>query len=408
MKIGLVSFHTCPMADLGEKDAGGMNVYLLNLATQLDSLGHTVYVFTRSHQHSEESDIPLGVRSKLLHINAGPAESTKKDLINLVFEFSRNIQIYTENADLFFDILHSHYWLSGLVGDLLSKSWQIPHVITFHTLAKTKLRALTVRDEHTSRSASEYKLMCSSDKILVLTQKEVQDINQLYGSFGSKISVVPPGVDLEMFYQSDKNSAKDKLSIPQQNDVILFVGRIDPIKGLDVLVKALSMISSVGEREVILYIVGGNDDDNEYYQSIKSLVVDMGLDDKVIFTGSIPHDALSLYYSAADVFVLPSHYESLGFVVIEAMACGTPVVASRVGGIPSIVEHGSTGYLIPWRCPEAFATQIEVLLKNKDLHSFMSKEAIKKAYSLSWDASSEKAANLYSKVISGWINTQAI
>jgi len=137
-------------------------------------------------------------------------------------------------------------------------------------------------------------------------------------------------------------------------------------------------------------------------------VAEMGLDDKVIFTGSIPHDALALYYSAADVFVLPSHYESLGFVVIEAMACGTPVVASRVGGIPSVVEHGSTGYLIPWRCPEAFASQIEVLLKNKDLHRFMSKEAMKKAYSLSWDASSEKAANLYSKVISGWINTQAI
>lgn len=406
MKIGLVSFHTCPMADLGEKDAGGMNVYLLNLAAKLDSIGHTVYVFTRSHKHSEDSDMSVGTRSKLVHISAGPTESPKNELINLVFEFSRNIQIYTENENLYLDILHSHYWLSGLVGDLLSESWGIPHVITFHTLAKTKLRALTFGDEHTSRSASEYRLMCRSDKILVLTQKEVQDIDQLYGSFSNKISVVPPGVDLEIFYQSDKKASRYQLNIPGQNNVVLFVGRIDPIKGLDVLVKALAMISSVGVTT--LYIVGGNEESNEYYQFIKSLVVELGLDDKVVFTGAIAHDSLATYYSAADVLVLPSHYESLGFVVIEAMACGTPVVASRVGGIPSIVEHGSTGYLIPWRCPEAFATQIEVLLKNKDLHTFMSKEAIKKAYSLSWDASSEKAANLYSEVISGWTNTQAI
>jgi len=406
MKIGLVSFHTCPMADLGEKDAGGMNVYLLNLATKLDSIGHTVYVFTRSHEHSEDSDMPLGTRSKLVHISAGPTEATKIELINLVLEFSINIQIYMENVGLYLDILHSHYWLSGLVGDLLSESWEIPHVITFHTLAKTKLRALTVGDEHISRSASEYKLMCRSDKILVLTQKEVQDIDQLYGSFSNKISVVPPGVDLEMFYQSDKDASRYQLNIPGQNNVVLFVGRIDPIKGLDVLIKALSMIFSVGDTT--LYIVGGNEESNEYYQFIKSLVVDMGLDDKVVFTGAIAHDTLRTYYSAADVLVLPSHYESMGFVVIEAMACGTPVVASRVGGIPSMVEHGSTGYLIPWRCPEAFATQIEVLLKNKDLHSFMSKEAIKKAYSLSWDASSKKAANLYSEVISGWTNTLAI
>ena len=406
MKIGLLSSHTCPMADLGKKDAGGMNVYLLNLAAKLDSLGHTVYVFTRSHEHSEDSDMPLGIRSKLVHISAGPTESPKNELINLVFEFSRNIQIFMENEDFYLDILHSHYWLSGLAGDLLSESWEIPHVITFHTLAKTKLKALAVGDEHTSRSASEYKLMCRSDKILVLTQKEAQDIGQLYGSFTNKISVVPPGVDLEIFYQSDKNASRYQLNIPGQNNMVLFVGRIDPIKGLDVLVKALSMISSVGDTT--LYIVGGNEESNEYYQFIKSLVVDMGLDDKVVFTGAIAHDTLRTYYSAADVLVLPSHYESMGFVVIEAMACGTPVVASRVGGIPSMVEHGSTGYLIPWRCPEAFATQIEVLLKNKDLHSFMSKEAIKKAYSLSWDASSKKAANLYSEVISGWTNTLAI
>jgi len=406
LKIGLLSFHTCPMADLGKKDAGGMNVYLLNLAAKLDSLGHTVYVFTRSHEHSEDSDMPLGIRSKLVHISAGPAEAPKNELINLVFEFSRNIQIYMENEDFYLDILHSHYWLSGLAGDLLSESWKIPHVITFHTLAKTKLKALTGGDEHISRSASEYKLMCRSDKILVLTQKEVQDIDQLYGSFTNKISVVPPGVDLEMFYQSDKNASRYQLNIPEQNNVVLFVGRIDPIKGLDVLVKALPMISSVGDTT--LYIVGGNEESNEYYQFIKSLVLEMRLDDKVIFTGAVAHDTLATYYSAADVFVLPSHYESLGFVAIEAMACGTPVVASRVGGIPSIVEHGSTGYLIPWRCPEAFATQIEVLLKNKDLHSFMSKEAIKKAYSLSWNASSKKAANLYGEVISGWTSTQAI
>ena len=406
MIIGLVSFHTCPKAKLGEKDAGGMNVYLDNLAQSLDSIGHTVYVFTRKHDFEEDVEYSIGARSKLVHINAGNEEVSKKELINLIFEFSSNVQSYMYNEGIELEILHTHYWLSGLVGDLLSKRWAIPHVITFHTLAKTKLRALAAGKEHFSRTDSEYKLMESADGILVLTQKEIQDIRQLYGEFTNKIAVVPPGIDIKMFHACGTSGARDELNIPKDSQMILFVGRIDPIKGLEILVQAVSLIAS--KKDVFLYIVGGADEENKYLSSIKSLVEETGLGEKVVFTGPVAHDELRTYYNAADVFVLPSHYESLGFVAIEAMACGTPVVASRVGGIPSIVDHGSTGYLIPWRCPEAFAGQIEVLLQNEDLSGFMSEQALKRAYSLSWDSTAKTVSHYYAEIISDSVSIQAV
>lgn len=406
MIIGLVSFHTCPMADLGEKDAGGMNVYLHNLALSLDSMGHTVYIFTRQHHPLESVEVSIGVSSKLVHVNAGPPQNSKDDLIKVVGEFSTNVQKYINTQDIKLEILHSHYWLSGLVGDLLSDSWDVPHVITFHTLAKTKLRALALGKEHFSRSDCEYNLMASSDRIMVLTKKEVQDIQQLYGQFRQKICIVPPGVDLEMFYPGDKGEARDRLNIPRESKIILFVGRIDPIKGIDVLIKALQVVGSLDD--IYLYIVGGNQDENDYYKYIETLVKEAGLTEKVVFTGAIPHDSLRTYYNAADVFVLPSHYESLGFVVIEAMACGTPVVASRVGGIPSVVAHGSTGYLIPWRCPDAFANQIEILLKNKDLYRYMANEGKKKASSWNWNSTALKVVELYDEVILDSANPQIV
>ena len=282
-------------------------------------------------------------------------------MVEAVSEFSKNIQLYTESQDIKLEILHSHYWLSGLVGDLLSELWDIPLVITFHTLSKTKLRALAKGKEHFSRSDAEHALMISSERIMVLSQGEVQDIEQLYGAFAEKTRVVPPGVDLRTFYPGDKNDARDQLNIPRLSKVILFVGRIDPIKGIDVLVKAFTMLNS--SDDIRLYIVGGNYEENDYYKDIEILVRETDLMEKVVFTGSVPQSSLRDYYNAADVFVLPSHYESLGFVAIEAMACGTPVVASRVGGIPSIVSHGVTGSLTSQRCPEAFATQIEVFLE---------------------------------------------
>lgn len=403
MIIGLVSFHTCPMADLGEKDAGGMNVYLLNLARSLDLMGHTVFVYTRRHDALEDVEISIGVRSKLVHIVAGTLEDSKHDLVEGVVEFSRNIQVYMDSQDIKLEILHSHYWLSGLVGDLLSESWAIPHVITFHTLSKTKLRALATGKEHFSRSDVERALMVRSERIMVLSQREIQDIKQLYGDFGEKTRVIPPGVDLRMFYPGDKNDARAQLDIPILSKVLLFVGRIDPIKGIDVLVKAFKMLNS--NDDIRLYIVGGNYEGNDYYKYIESLVREMDLIEKVVFTGAVPQSSLRDYYNAADVFVLPSHYESLGFVAIEAMACGTPVVASRVGGIPSIVSHGVTGYLTSQRCPEAFANQIEILLGNRDLYCYMAEEAINKADSLNWNSTAQQVDQLYSEVILGSVST---
>lgn len=396
MNIAIISFHGCPVARLGEKDTGGMNVYVLNLAKELGELGHTVDVFTRFHDPSDPRKVVMGPGATLIHVEAGPIGQQKADLPMYIDEFVANVSATEKSEGGSYDIIHSNYWLSGKVGAILSRRWKIPHVVTFHTLAKTKLRARVGERESDLRISVEQEVMYESTDILALTQAEKMDLENLYRICPEKVSVIPAGVDTDIFYPVPKLKARIALGLPDK-ETIMYAGRVEPIKGLDILLDSFKILDET--RDVHLVVVGGRLSGDRELDALRRRSKELGILEKITFTGSVDQSELGCYYSAADVFVLPSHYESFGFVALEAMACGTPVVASRVGGIPSFVDNGETGYLINWRSAVPFADRIEMLLENADLRNFMSETAHGKANSMNWSIVASEVADYYCRLV---------
>ena len=396
MNIAIISFHGCPVARLGEKDTGGMNVYVLNLAKELGELGHTVDVFTRFHDPSDPRKVDMGPGATLIHVEAGPPGQEKADLPMYIDEFVAKVSSTEISEGRSYDIVHSNYWLSGKAGSILSTRWKTPHVVTFHTLAKTKLRARVGERESDLRISVEQEVMYESTDILVLTQAEKMDLENLYRICPEKVSVIPAGVDTDIFYPVPKLKARIALGLPDK-ETIMYAGRVEPIKGLDILLDSFKILDET--RDVHLVVVGGRLSGDRELDALRRRSKELGILEKITFTGSVDQSELGCYYSAADVFVLPSHYESFGFVALEAMACGTPVVASRVGGIPSFVDNGETGYLINWRSAVPFADRIEMLLENADLRNFMSETAHGKANSMNWSIVASEVADYYCRLV---------
>ena len=380
-RIALLSFHGCPVARLGEKDTGGMNVYVLQLAREFAKQGNFVDVYTRFHDPEDPQVVDLSDGARVIHLKAGPYDTTKQDLYQYIPEFLSALYSFQRSEGLEYDIIHSHYWLSGRIGLALREKWNVPHVATFHTLAKTKLRARAGERESDLRSAIEKMVIDNADAVVVSTEQEKEDIVRLYDGRRRTIEVIPAGVDLELFQPMDRSNAKRELGLSEEH-VVLYVGRIEPLKGIDILLQSIALLE--GGSNTRLMIVGGSLDGDEELERMREMAEELGLRDRVTFTGSVSQAELPIYYGAADVFVLPSHYESFGLVALEAMACGTPVVASRVGGLKTFINHGECGYLIPWRCPEPFAQRIETLLANEALRKVMGRAARTKAMEMSW------------------------
>ncbi len=380
-RIALLSFHGCPVARLGEKDTGGMNVYVLQLAREFAKQGNFVDVYTRFHDPEDPQVVDLCDGARVIHLKAGPYDTTKQDLYQYIPEFLSALYSFQRSEGLEYDIIHSHYWLSGRIGLALREKWNVPHVATFHTLAKTKLRARAGERESDLRSAIEKMVIDNADAVVVSTEQEKEDIVRLYDGRRRTIEVIPAGVDLELFQPMDRSNSKRKLGLSEEH-VVLYVGRIEPLKGIDILLQSIALLE--GGSNTRLLIVGGSLDGDEELERMREMAEELGLRDRVTFTGSVSQAELPIYYGAADVFVLPSHYESFGLVALEAMACGTPVVASRVGGLKTFINHGESGYLIPWRCPEPFAQRIETLLANEALRKVMGRAARTKAMEMSW------------------------
>ena len=395
-RLALLSFHSCPVGRLGEKDAGGMNIYVLQIAREVAQMGREVDVFTRSHDsdHTKIVDVETGAR--VVHLDAGPCDAPKDDLYHYTPKFVTELLEFQKAEGVDYDLIHSHYWLSGSVGMTLSREWNIPHVVTFHTLAKTKMRARVGERESQLRQDVESLVTSDADGIVVSTDEERQDLVRLYRAEARKIAIIPPGVNLEMFHPVDRNDTRARLGIEEQN-VVLYVGRIEPLKGVDILLRAVPMLECAQDLRVM--VVGGSPGNDAELERLKSLTVKLGIADSVTFTGSVPQHVLPDYYSAADVFVLPSHSESFGLAPLEAMACGTPVVVSRVGGLKTFVKNGETGYLVPWRRPESFAQRLDVLLASPKLRQVMGKAARAKALSMGWGAVAERMLTYYSKQV---------
>ncbi|MDA1189571.1 MAG: glycosyltransferase, partial [Chloroflexi bacterium] len=391
-RIALLSLHGCPFARLGEKDTGGMNVYVLQLAREFGRRGLKVDVFTRVHDPADPQIEHLGENARIVHIKAGDYNESKENLYDVIPEFISNLHEFQRSEGLQYDVVHSHYWLSGRVGMVLASQWNIPHAATFHTLAKVKLRARVGEREPQLRISTEERLMNSVDAIVVSTEVERQDIARLYGVTPARVAVVPPGVDLELFRPLDKATVRRTLGVSESH-VLLYVGRLQPLKGVDILVKAFSQLEE--KHDTRLFIVGGDPQNDSMTLALKAEAQELGVLEKITFTGPLPQSQLPVYYNAADAFVLPSHYESFGLAALEAMACGTPVVVSRVGGLPTFITQGKDGYLVPWRCPEPFAQRIEVLLSNPSLQQAMSDAALAKAQTMCWDVAADRMLHFY-------------
>jgi D-inositol-3-phosphate glycosyltransferase len=387
----MLSFHGCPFARLGEKDSGGMNVYVLQVARQLARAGNHVDIFTRCHDPDDPQVVELEDGVRLVHLRGGPLDSAKAGFYEHVPEFLANLLAFHGEMGLAYDVVHSHYWLSGPVGEVLSSRWAVPHVVTFHTLARTKKMARAGEVEPLQRALVEQRMMDKASAVVVSTEHEGDAIRSLYGRSHRNVKTIPAGVDLDLFRPMPKQAARAALGL-NGDKVVLYVGRLEPLKGVDILIEALSRLDD--QTGIRLMVVGGSLEGGELPR-LKSWAEQLGLGASVTFTGSVDQSELPLYYNAADVFALPSYYESFGLVALEAMACGTPVVASRVGGLGAFVKDGLSGYLIPRRCPDPFAHRLDMLLATPALREKMGMAGRATALGMNWSRTADRLADLY-------------
>ncbi|MGD8398533.1 MAG: glycosyltransferase [Anaerolineae bacterium] len=387
-----------------------MNVYVRDLTRELSRRGLSVDVFTRS----QDPDIPrvkrsLGENGRVIHVPAGPeAPYDKNRVLNHLPEFVSRVDAFARRDGVRYDVLHSHYWLSGLAALELRRAWGAPIVQMFHTLGHMKNSVATGPDEWEveERIEGEAKVMAHADRLVAATPLERAQMVWLYGADAGRITVVPAGVDLSLFRPVPQEEAKRFLGLPASRRIILFVGRIEPLKGIDTLLRAMSLIAPKvphWQEDLSVVIIGGApgagaDKVHSELERLRQLRAELGIEDLVTFHGAEDQDTLVYYYSAAEMVVVPSHYESFGMVALEAMACGTPVVASKVGGLAFNVRDGETGYLVPNGDPDTLADRILQLLCDRALRQRLGAQATRWASRYGWSAVADQIETLYAAV----------
>lgn len=381
-RAAFITVHACPLAAPGQGKSGGMNVYVRQLAAALGEMGTQVDIFTREHAGVANRIETIGPNVRVIHIRAGEPEAHVGELYPHLPEFLDNLNAFKDEEGLEYDVVHSHYWLSSWVGRELSQAIGAPHVVTFHTLGLIKMQSRAGEVEPVERPLVEAEVMASADRIIAFSPHERDAMARLYGADAKKVSLVPCGVDLSVFRPLDQKSVRARLGLNGEK-ILLYVGRIEPLKGLDLLVETAAQMDT-GES-VRMIVVGADANGDREMDRVKGLAKERDLEDQIDFVGQVEHSDLPLYYNAADVCVVPSYYESFGLVALESMACGTPVVATRVGGLSTVIRHGSTGYLKSWRCPEAFANSVEMIISSDGLQQSMGEAARKRAEGMGWD-----------------------
>lgn len=411
MNVAMISYHTCPLAILGGKNTGGMNVYVRELTRFLGRIGVHVDVFTRSmDEHVPQVSHDLGYFNRVVHIPAGPEVFLPKDELPLYIEpFVEGIIGFSERKQIQYDLVHGHYWMSGLAGMLLKETWDVPLIQMFHTLGLMKQRIGQTEEEREgeARVAGERRVMRNADQIVAATEAERAQLEMLYGINPQKVTIIPPGVDTHHFYPIPPDEAKEAIGIASEDRMALFVGRIEPLKGVDTLLRAMAIVKKTCKAFVCphyLVIIGGDPEGHpetltDEMQRLRALSASLGLDEIVLFLGKRGQNTLPYYYSAAEVVVMPSHYESFGMVALEAMACGTPVIASRVGGLAHLIKDGETGFFVPAQDPEALADKLRLLFVDPDLRARLGCAGAVYAQDYSWEDITSQVASLYRSLV---------
>ena len=392
-QVAVISVHGSPLSRFGDREAGGMQVYVRELSREMARLGMSVDVFTRLIEPDAPRVEEFDENARVIRLPAGPvAQVDKNGVLDHLPEFVCGIRRFIAEERREYHYLHSHYWLSGWVGKLLASRWGAPHVTTFHTLARLKNEALAghASPEPEYRAEVESRIIATADGVIVSSDHERRALTELYGARRDQIRVVPPGIDLDFFQPTPRRFARTALG-RDGREVLFSAGRMDPIKGFDTLIRSVPLLR---RRDVRLLIGGGGNDEPER-RRLERLAADLGVADRVAFLGAVPQEKLPLYYAAASLVVVPSHYESFGLVAAEALACGTPVVASQVGGLPTIVRDGVNGLLVSWRRPESFAAAVDQALGDPALLAHLRANARLSVERLSWQATAERTIEFY-------------
>ena len=401
MKIAMISYWSCPLMTLGIGTAGGMNVYVLNLAQALGELGHSVDIYTAIHDEDDSIESPLHPNVAVIHLDRHTTDPYED-----IDYFVEQIEAEALRREAPYDVLHAHYYYSGLAGLLLRERMQVPLVVTFHTLGTMKQQYLGLTDQR--RIDAESDIIDQADGIIASTELEAADVMAWHQVPAEKLHTAHPGVDHHIFRPYDRDAARKILDLPPEAKIILFAGRIDRIKGIHLLIDAFAQLVTTGPpdlRSSKLLVIGGDPDDEDFWingesSRLRQQIEDQHVEDRVAFVGSQPHNQLAYYYAAADLVAMPSAYETFGFVALEAMACSACVVASRVGGLQYLIEDGQNGRLFESQNVEELRAIMEELLEDPEQRERLGRNAAESSYQYCWSRQAEKAVDVYRSMVS--------
>ena len=397
-RVAMISMHTSPLATPGLGDAGGLNVYVAELARRLGERGLKVDVYTRRDTPDVPDIVDVHEHTRVIHLPAGPAEYVAKEALpSLIDEFSAELELHLDQHDL----IHSHYWLSGQVGLQLKRSQGIPLVHTMHTMARVKNSNLS-RDqpaESDIRERGEAAIVRFADVLTANTPDEAAELRSHYRARAEQIMIVPPGVDLHTFHPCNQPKSRAQFGVAQDIQVILFVGRIQPLKAPDVLIRAVAELTRRDperrERLQLIIIGGPSGSNGEWSRTLGPLAIDHGIDDMVDFRPHSARSELFRWYCVSDVVAVPSYNESFGLVALEAQACGRPVVATDVGGLRHTVRDHYSGLLVNGHDKGQWADALATILDDHDEMIRMGNNAAAHAATFSWDNTAAATLQAY-------------
>lgn len=404
-RVAMVSVHTSPLAQPGTGDAGGLNVYVAETAKELARRGVEVEIFTRATSGADPAVVELADGVTVEHILAGPYEGLpKEELPSQLCAFAAGLmRAQASRPEGWYDVVHSHYWLSGQVGQVIADRWDIPLVHTMHTMARVKNLHLAAGDapEPSRREIGEVQVVRTADRIVANTAEEAGELVDLYQADPDRLAVVPPGVDLATFRPGERAAARRALGVAPHARLLLFVGRIQPLKAPDVLVRAVAQVLHRRPEwapDLVVGILGGASGAGlDHVAALRALVDELGVRDHVRFVPPVGREELARWYRAADLVAVPSYSESFGLVAVEAQACGTPVVAARVGGLPTAV--GQAGVLVDGHDVTAWADALESLLADDVRRAGLGRRAVQHAQAFGWGATVDRLLAAYDAAV---------
>jgi D-inositol-3-phosphate glycosyltransferase len=403
----MLSVHTSPLDQPGTGDAGGMNVYVVEISRRLAALGVEVDLITRATSSDLDPVVELEPGVTVRHVTAGPFEGlAKEDLPAQLCAFTSGVmRIEATREPGWYDLVHSHYWLSGQVGWIAAERWDVPLVHSMHTMAKVKNLTLADGDtpEPVARAIGEAQVVEAADRLVANTDQEARQLVELYDADPHRVVTVPPGVDLDLFSPGSVPAARARLGLPADAVVLLFVGRIQPLKAPDVLVRAVAQLLADDpalRRRLVVAVVGGPSGSGlAHPDSLQALSAQLGVADVMRFEPPVPQTSLPDWYRAADLTVVPSYSESFGLVAIESQACGTPVLAASVGGLRTAVRDGMSGVLVDGHDPANYAAVIRDLMGAPGRLAALGKGAVQHAERFGWSATATGLLDVYAAAL---------